>query len=767
MPFVWGRERFPEPPAKRRKVYSDMARYSAPQYEDNDEEQFPFEDAPSSEGYIASKREEHGEKHEISIRTSDREELIQCIKRGQRTTWVPKPGLEAICAEVNADQDASSPPTLLSQRSDIQPEQSTRTRVGKEDTGIRPPPLSAADALRRSMSPLQTGEFLGDLWERTTRIPQESAPLSTPRKQDVRHEYGDSPPFWQTETSPTLSLKSHQGSPSDILRRSRAPSLGSSLSSSFVMRIPTSPLVHATNNPTLDFSPRDPQKAEMGKSARRRTMPPNAFESLHISPVDAATPNFSRPLPYVQSQHRDGPSFPHGHRPRRSLSSFTYQAAIVPQVPPWLKQRRPSLAADGSPRHRASMVGSFEESILRGRMSTPPSKPLDFVAQIGVMGKGNCPASLKCPAHVTVPFPAVFYNYPSASASRSISDDNPSPYVGNIDLEHNLKTPQEPRRRTRRSEANLDPEALAAEITKPENTAIGRALAKEAREKKENTTASSKVPPGGAYRVPQKGQLQLIIKNPNKTAVKLFLVPYDLEGMLPGTKTFVRQRSYSSGPILETGILEKQAAWADRDPLSTKDILRYLIHLKFCCTAKGRFYLYDNIRVVFANRVPDDKEKLRNEVQLPEPRYTAYKPAVGQHSRSPSVAEEKLPDRSQARAALDFDKLDDVVRSGSRDNHFMQTESSPPTPFDLPATSTFDHDSTGVGHDEGSGLERTLSPTPGFLPSTSSRSSPVPWPTSNGSSIAQGFTSTPVEAGHGLLSRKLKEFNGTVAGQRE
>jgi hypothetical protein len=36
--------------------------------------------------------------------------------------------------------------------------------------------------------------------------------------------------------------------------------------------------------------------------------------------------------------------------------------------------------------------------------------------------------------------------------------------------------------------------------------------------------------------------------------------------------------------------------------------------------------LYKSIRVVFANRVPDGKEKLRNEIQLPEPKYSAYKP---------------------------------------------------------------------------------------------------------------------------------------------
>lgn len=45
-----------------------------------------------------------------------------------------------------------------------------------------------------------------------------------------------------------------------------------------------------------------------------------------------------------------------------------------------------------------------------------------------------------------------------------------------------------------------------------------------------------------------------------------------------------------------------------------------------CCPSKGRYYLYKSIRVVFANRVPDGKEKLRNEIQLPEPRYSTYRP---------------------------------------------------------------------------------------------------------------------------------------------
>jgi hypothetical protein len=268
--------------------------------------------------------------------------------------------------------------------------------------------------------------------------------------------------------------------------------------------------------------------------------------------------------------------------------------------------------------------------------------------------------------------------------------------------------------------------------------------------------------------VPQKGQLQVIIKNPNKTAVKLFLIPYDLEDMLPGTKTFVRQRSYSSGPILEAATLEKQAALAARDPLSAKDILRYLIHIKFCCTAKGHFYLYDTIRVVFANRAPDGTEKLRNEVQLPDPRFSSYKPTVGSHSRSPSIADEKASSFSQVAVTPDFDRLDDMLGSGGMKDDPKASRDSSPTPFRLYPASRYPDGATDIvesAHSEeteGSQVEQTVSPTPGFLPSTSSRGSPVPWPSSNSASIARGFSPTPVEAGHGLLSRKLRELNGSL-----
>jgi hypothetical protein len=103
--------------------------------------------------------------------------------------------------------------------------------------------------------------------------------------------------------------------------------------------------------------------------------------------------------------------------------------------------------------------------------------------------------------------------------------------------------------------------------------------------------------------------------------------------MEPGTKTFIRQRCYSTGPIIDMPLTAKQnlmgtdpSADVLTDP-TDKPILRYLIHVNICSPSKGRFYLYSSIRVVFANRVPDGKEKLRNEIQHPDPRYSPYKPA--------------------------------------------------------------------------------------------------------------------------------------------
>jgi hypothetical protein len=79
-----------------------------------------------------------------------------------------------------------------------------------------------------------------------------------------------------------------------------------------------------------------------------------------------------------------------------------------------------------SPELFGSFVGSYEESILTGRMSTTPSKPIHFIADIGALAASKCKSSLKCPPHLIVSFPAFFYQLPG--------EDMPTPYVGTVDF---------------------------------------------------------------------------------------------------------------------------------------------------------------------------------------------------------------------------------------------------------------------------------------------------------------------------------------------
>lgn len=413
----------------------------------------------------------------------------------------------------------------------------------------------------------------------------------------------------------------------DPATRYRAPSLSSSYSSSFVFKPPTSPLVQSESNEDLELSsfmnPIDITPSSQ-RNLRRHTL--QASHSMHSIPSMPGSSVSSRPLPNLR---RDN-TYPYqAHQPRRSLTlnPSSPVPGSSPQTPAFLRSRRPSYTQESSPLHHASMVGSYEESILRGRMSTTPSKPLDFVAQIGVLGLGKCKASLKCPPHVTIPFPAVFYSYETTTHGRvGKLEDGPSPYVGQIDLENGLPNSDEARNSRRKRNTTVGDRQPSEEmdmVGRPSTNLTSEGDPRKAEKQKRRST-SPRAPPGGSYRIPEKGQLQIIIKNPNKTAVKLFLVPYDLSGMEPGTKTFIRQRSYSAGPIIDSA-LSSSAQPPMSSPLD-RPTLRYLVHLHICCSARGRYFLYKSIRVVFANRVPDGKEKLRNEISLPEPRFSAYKP---------------------------------------------------------------------------------------------------------------------------------------------
>lgn len=554
----------------------------------------------------------------------DRAELIERLKRSQSPPWAsnrheclrderqPYPYETLLCHSqlesiLRPTQEVSSPktphnrsdaPTLLPS-AQITPE--------KDATSEDERRLRDGLTIERPRSALHSGDFTQDEHKRGRHAEGE------PAARDHGHAQPSTPHPWATTPprpqAPFFNYQIPAPTRADDFK-SVPSSLSSSLSSSFVYKPPTSPLVQSESNDDLDISL--PMTGIDLGSHSPSPGPRNRLFYPSTSPTPFGYPSSRTPGHQRTPSFRREATFPYqAHQPRRSLTSTPslnpQSLHAGPVTPAHLRSRRTSLTSDNSPLQHASMVGSYEESILRGRMSTTPSKPIEFMAQIGVLGLGKCKASLRCPAHVTLPFPAVFYSYPSSAGPGG---DGPSPYVGEIDLENGLANNEGETRAKRKVQSR----AGKRREDGPEEGREGERRPEVPRRR----SGSPRAPPGGSYRIPEKGRIQIIIKNQNKTAVKLFLVPYDLAGMEPGTKTFIRQRSYSSGPIIDG--LPPPAESEEERP-----VLRYLVHLHICCPSKGRFYLYRNVRVVFANRVPDGECKLRNETTWPEPTYAPYK----------------------------------------------------------------------------------------------------------------------------------------------
>jgi hypothetical protein len=234
---------------------------------------------------------------------------------------------------------------------------------------------------------------------------------------------------------------------------SRARAISQSSTSVFAFLPPTSPLVQQANNTDID-PPSRPVSRQGSRSPersnRRHTFSPASFQTHHTATMArsiSGTP--------AARHFRYGASTPcQAHQPKRSVTINQPHSLSNPQTP-YISSRRPSFSSEASPLQHAPMVGSYEESILRGRMSTTPSRPLDFVAKIGVLGKGQCKSNLKCPPHVAVPFPAVFYSYNTGNGR--ISDNEPSPYVGLIDLENSLPAPEESNESAKRKRRHTVP----------------------------------------------------------------------------------------------------------------------------------------------------------------------------------------------------------------------------------------------------------------------------------------------------------------------
>ncbi|ORZ34151.1 hypothetical protein BCR44DRAFT_1177421 [Catenaria anguillulae PL171] len=301
----------------------------------------------------------------------------------------------------------------------------------------------------------------------------------------------------------------------------------------------------------------------------------------------------------------------------------------------------------------SKFVGSYEESLLSRRLSARRSKPISFNATIGVIGHGKCKPALKCPPHMAVSFAAHYYNFEdddflgggSPVPSASFNPSPPSPtHAPHPSIPSGLRPAlgwfAAPSTASTVAPSHSPTLPASAPTWTPYVGVIDLSLLKTSSVSTESlpepATDPSMDPPKpnkegvvGGYRIPPRGQLQIVIKNPHQSALKVFLVPYDLSKMPKGTKTAMRHKQYARPVDDQPQPADSGAPPTPRKRSLSHRSLRYALHIPIVCTARGRHYLAGSggMRVVFSGKSPESHERLDAVTELAGG-FTPWVPAV-------------------------------------------------------------------------------------------------------------------------------------------